>query len=407
MQASVLIDWTNDGPDPSQGVYTRNSNESGFLEFPQTSQDEFMMDAAQVPVDSDFGPEAVEGGFIYGPLRTEGTSGLELNQASDDINMDQTSRHGSNFSSGAWESLMNWSPSTAPSILALDEWSSDRLSPPRNVVPPPTSDVMPVLEGVGSEGVSHSAELHVQMAIDQPITCVGFDPSSALLPILLMKAHLEHDFYSDPHWETFSRGSDLDKLLDIIHSEWLRLELDNVIVWIFETVSKNIRQHQARRRIGKSASPFEESREPPARRGRSGGESESNDEVQFIGTSYALSKSHKGVLRVTLGNYLSRGTSANTLAALKVSFIPKECRRKIGLCATFVNVMSEVSGPRISPRLTTFNVIPDDSEIINCIKRNDFNGLKTLFDKREASPTDVDSGGFSLLSVSVYSENGR
>ena len=371
----------------------------------QTSQDELITDAALVPVDSYIGSEAVEGGFIYEPLITEARSGLDLNQASDDIDMAQPFRDGSTFSSGAWESLMNWSPSTAPSILAIEERSSDGFSPPWTIVPSPTTDVTPVLRGVEGEGGSLSKITHVQMAIDQPITCVDFDPSSASLPILLMKAHLEHDFYSDPHWKIFSRGSDLDRLLNIIHSQWLRLELDNVIGWIFEAVSKNIRQHQARRRIGNSASPFEESREPPAHQGRNGSEIKTRDEVQIVGTSYALSKSHKGVLRVTLGNFPSRETSANTLGALKVSFIPKECRRTIGLCATFIDVMNEVRGPRISPRLRTFNVIPDDSEIISCIQRNDLNRLQMLFDNREASPTDVDSRGFSLLSVSVFSEN--
>ena len=67
--------------------------------------------------------------------------------------------------------------------------------------------------------------------------------------------------------------------------------------------------------------------------------------------------------------------------------------------------MSELRGPKISPRLRTFNVVPDDSKIISCVKHNDLDGLQTLFDKREAAPTDVDSGGFSLLSVSVYLEN--
>ena len=407
MHASSLLNPTNDSFNPRQGGYTHNARESGFVEVAQKLQDVLTTDAALMPVDSYLGPEAVKGGFIYEPLSTEARSGLDLDQASDDIDMGQPSRNGSAFSSGAWESLMNWFPSTAPSVLAMDERPSDRFSPPWTIVPSPTTDVMPVLRGVEGEGDSLSKITHVQMAIDQPITSVDFDPSSASLPILLMKAHLEHDFYSDPHWKIFSRGSDLDRLLDIISSEWLRLELDNVIGWIFETVSKNIRQHQARRRIGNSASPFEESREPPAHQGRTGSEIKTKDEVQIVGTSYALSKSHKGVLRATLGNFPSRETSANTQRALKVSFIPKERRRTIGLCATFNNVMNEVNGPRMSPRLRTFNVVPDDSEIIRCVERNDLNGLQTLFDKREASPTDVDSRGFSLLSVSVYSENGR
>ena len=415
---------TNDSLNVSQGGYTRNSREPGFVEVTQKSEDELMKDAASVPVNSYFPPEAVKGGFTYEPLSTEATSWLDLNQASGDVDMDQPSRNGSTFSSGAWESLMNWSPSTAPSVLAIDERSNDRLSLPRNTVPSPNTDIMPLLGPIESEGGSLSAEYHVQIGNDQPITCQNFDPSSALLPLLLMKAHLEHDFCSDPHQRLFWRGPEHvfcpdhhqrlllrgpkhDKLLDIIHSEWLRLELENVICWIFEPVSKTIRQHQARRRTNKLASPFQEGREPLARRGRSGDEIETNDEVPIIGTSYAQSRSHRGVLRVTLGKYLDRETPANAFEALRVSFIPKECRRTIGLCATFVNVMSEVSSPRISPRLRTFNVVPDDSEIIFCVMRNDLKGLQTLFDKREASPTDVDPRGISLLSVSVDSENGK
>ena len=399
------MEWTNDSLDPGQYGYTRNTRESGFVEVTQTSQDVLMTDATLGPVNSSFGPEAGEGGFNpngYEPLSTEGTSVLDQNQPSSDIEIGRPSRSGSALSAGAWNSWMNWSPSTAPSVLAIDERSSDRLSLPRDTVPSPTTDVMPLLRGIESEGGSLSTEFHVQLGNDQPITCAGFDPSNALLPLLLMMAHLEQDFCSDPYLGYHTRGSNLAKLFDTIHSEWLRLELDNAVCWISETVSKNIRQRQARRRMGKSASPFEKSREPSAHRGRSGDRIETNDEVQIIKTSCARSISHKGVLQVTLGNLVNRKTPANAPEALTVSFIPKECRRTIGLCATFFNVMSELKGPRISPRLRTFNVVPDDSKIISCIERNDLNGLQTLFDKREASPTDVDSRGFSLLSVSVY-----
>ena len=67
----------------------------------------------------------------------------------------------------------------------------------------------------------------------------------------------------------------------------------------------------------------------------------------------------------------------------------------------------QIGSPKIGPCLRTFNVIPNNSEAISCIKHNDLEGLQTLFDKREASPTDVDEGGFTLLSVSVYLDNIR
>ena len=369
------------------------------------------MTAATVgSVDSLSGPGAVEGGFnpnAYEPLNTEATSILDQNQASSDMGIGQPSRSGSAFSAGAWKSLVNWSSSPASSVLAVDERSSERLPLPRDTVRSPTIDIMPLLRGVESEGDSLSTELHVQVADDQPITCAGFDPSNALLPLLLMKAHLEQDFGSDPYRRGCSHGSNLPKLLDTVHSERLRIELDNVICWLSETVFKDIRQHQARRQTGKFASPFKESREPSAHRRRSGDTIETNDEVQSIGRSYAWSKSHRGVLRVTLGNVLDNKQHANTPEALTVSFMPKDRRRATGLHVALFNVMREIRGPRISPRLRTFNVVPDDSEIVKCVRRNDIDRLQTLLDKGEASPTDVDSRGFSLLSVSVSLESSR
>ena len=401
------MNWTNDSLNPGRDGYTHNTRESGFVEVAQASQDVLMTNAALMPVDSYIGPEAVEGGFIYGPLSTEATSGLDVHQPSDDIDMGQPSRNGNTSSSGAWESLMNWSPSTAKSVFAIDEKSSDRLSLPRDTVPSSTIDIMPLPRGVESEGGSLSTELSVPIADDQPITCVGFDPSSALLPLLLMKAYLEQGFCSDPYWELFARGSNLAKLLDTVHSEWLKLELDNVVCWTSDRVSKDIRERQRRRRIENLGSPLTKSRELSKHRRRSSNRSETEDGVKMLKTTHTLTQSHSGVLRVTLGNLLNQEASANAIDVLKLSFMPKEYRRTTGLHVAFFNVMSEIRSPRISPRLKTFNVIPDNSEIISCIRYNDLKGLQTLFDKREASPTDVNSRGFSLLSVSVYLENSR
>ena len=406
MQASAFMDWTYDGPEPSQGIYTRDTNQSGFVEVAQTSQDGLVKDAALMSMDSYCGQETFEGGFNpteHEHPRTDATSGLYLAQASKDIVISPPSPSGSTFSSGVWASWMNLSPTPAPSVLPIEERSSTRLS----LIRSPAADVAPILGDVENKRDSLSMGFHAQSGNDQPITCQNFDPASALLPLLLMKAHLRHDFHSDHHWKVDSRGFDRDKLHGMIHSEWLRLELDNVIGWIMESVSREIHQHQARGGIGKFASPFGESREPSAYQKRGSDKIETNSEVPVIGSSYARSETHKGILLATRGKFLNRGTPANALEALRVSYIPKEYRRTIGLCATFVNVLSELSVPRISPRLRTFNVVPDNSEIISCIKRNDLNGVQLLFDKREASPTDVDPRGFSLLSVSIYSENVR
>ena len=400
--------WAHDGPDPSQNCYTRNTRGPGFVEVAQTSQDELMTDATLVPVDSYFGQEAVEGGVNpsgYEHLFTEVTGGLDPNHAPDDIDISQPSPHGNTLSSGTWD-LINWSPSSAPSVLPIDERSSDRLSVPRDTIPSPTTDVMPILGDVENKGGSLSTEYYTQLRNDQPITCANFDVSKALLPLQLMKMHLEEDFFSDTDLAIFSRDFSHAKLLDTVQSEWLRAELDNVFCWGLERVSKGIRKLQARRQIGTINPYIEESLDLSDHRRQGGDKFEAADEVQILRTAFARSKSHQGQLTVTLGTLLGRETHTNTLEVLKLSFIPKSYRRTIGLCVTFLNVIKEKRFQRISPRLRTFSVIPSDSDIFKCIERNDIHRMQTLFDKREASPTDVAPTGTSLLEVSAQLEKG-
>ena len=404
------MEWTNDSLDPGQYGYTHIARESGSVDVPQTSQDALVTDATLEPVDSLAGPEAVEGGFTpnaYEPLNTEAISILDRSQASSNMRIGQPSRSSSALSAGALKSLINWSPSPAPSILAIDKSSSDRLSRPHHTVPSSATNVMPLLIGAHSGKGSISTELRVQIANDKPVTCADFDPYSALLPLLLLKAQLEQDLYSDPRLNYYSCGYELAKLFDIVHSEWLKLELDNVVCWTCDRVSREIRGRQVRRSVENLGSPFEDSRELSKHRRRRSNRSETADGFKMLETTRTLTESHNGVLSVALGTLLNQEASANAVDVLKLSFMPKECRRATGLHVALFNVMREIRGPRISPRLRTFNVVPDDSEIVNSVRYNDIHRLQTLLDKGEASPTDVDSRGFSLLSVSVSLESSR
>ena len=404
MQTSFLMNWADDSLDPSQYGYTHNTSESGFVEVAQTSQNVLTTGAILGLVDSLSGPEAVEGGFrpnAFEPSNTEATSMLDQIHASSFIGTAQPSRSGSDSSARDWKSLMNWSPSLAPSIVAIAERSSDRLSLPQDTVPSSATDVLPFVTGDQIERGSYGTVFRVRIAKDKPVTCAGFDPCSGLLPLLLLKAQLEQDLYSDPRSNYYSCGYELAKLFDIVHSEWLKLELDNVVCWISDRVSKEIRGRQVRRSVESLGSPLEDSRELSKHRRRSSNKSETADGFKMLETTRTLTESHNGVLSVTLGTLLNQEVSANAVDVLKLSFMPKECRRATGLHVTLFNVMREIRGPRISPRLRTFNVVPDDSEIVKSVRYNDIHRLQTLLDKGEASPTDVDSRGFSLLSVSV------
>lgn len=83
----------------------------------------------------------------------------------------------------------------------------------------------------------------------------------------------------------------------------------------------------------------------------------------------------------------------------------RKCRR--GTSIRFIKTLEVLQGFHISPHITTFNIVPDESDIIQCAVQNDLRGVQRLFESRKASPQDVDSRGFSLLSVSIENLKSR
>ena len=81
---------------------------------------------------------------------------------------------------------------------------------------------------------------------------------------------------------------------------------------------------------------------------------------------------------------------------VNISFMPRAIERTPGLC---IRLSRMIGGPGIS--LNTFNVVPYDSAIIQCVCKNDLRGIQTLFDLGEASARDVDPDGRSLLYVGI------
>ena len=88
------------------------------------------------------------------------------------------------------------------------------------------------------------------------------------------------------------------------------------------------------------------------------------------------------------------GIDSNYL--ITISFMPRAMERTPGICVRSSRMMG---GSTIYPQINTFNVVPDDSAIIQCVRKNDLRGVQTLFDLGAASARDVDSRGISLLHV--------
>ena len=83
---------------------------------------------------------------------------------------------------------------------------------------------------------------------------------------------------------------------------------------------------------------------------------------------------------------------------ITISFMPRAIERTLGVCVRLSRILG---GPAIPPQIRPLNVVPDDSAIIQCVRKNDLRGIQTLFDRGEASARDVDSRGISLLYVST------
>ena len=88
------------------------------------------------------------------------------------------------------------------------------------------------------------------------------------------------------------------------------------------------------------------------------------------------------------------GIDSNYL--ITISFMPRAMERTPGICVRSSRMMG---GSTIYPQINTFNVVPDTSAIIQCVRKNDLRGVQTLFDLGAASARDVDSRGISLLHV--------
>ena len=84
---------------------------------------------------------------------------------------------------------------------------------------------------------------------------------------------------------------------------------------------------------------------------------------------------------------------------VRISFIPEIQHCTTGISVAFSRFPSVNQHPRLCPTIRTFNVVPEDSEIITCVKQNDLKGVQRLLDEHKASILDVDPRGHSLLSV--------
>lgn len=264
----------------------------------------------------------------------------------------------------------------------------------------PTTDGQYTLET--SPGVSGSLPL---------FSFHGTDPESIIPSLQLMRSQLLmclDDKYRDSHLGG-SRPSRL-QLAREITSDWLLSEMDDMLCWSYDVSASLIRQRRAgagHRLDGYQNLLLEKYRDdssivkpdaedvwmdrtPPKLRGRL----TSSLRAQRCRTSEIFQVQLREVSTVTESN------DHRASYFVRISFIPEIQRCTTGISVTFSGFPGGNQHPRLCPSIRTFNVVPEDSEIITCVEQNDLKGVQRLLDEHKASTLDVDPLGCSLLSVS-------
>ena len=237
----------------------------------------------------------------------------------------------------------------------------------------------------------------------------GMDPESIMLPLQLLRTSYIEYLEIGSIWRSrFSWGSTLDHLYSTLHGNWLSLEMEELLCLSYELSAQAIRRRQAARPVSSDGicllSTPEDDREcerpKTARQPIEHGNSETDLRLQL--TSRIQRSTSIGRLIIEFSTPPQDSPYVDTSdvpCVINMSFIPKRQQRTIGISAIFQKYLSASQPCSIPPRLRTFNVIPKDSQIIDCIRENDILGVQRLFTEGKASPLDVDSCGFSLLSV--------
>ena len=241
-----------------------------------------------------------------------------------------------------------------------------------------------------------------EQGLDPAIFC-GTDPEMVTMSLLLLQKAVLAITGASMHKVCCLNSHTSRNLADIVNGDWLRSEIENLVCLGHETAFRSIRKRQASKsnRV-------------------SGGESEgleedhNNDVLASLPhvprskcIDYCTQIFPTGKLEIQLSIATTeRSTFVDNVLSYtaQVCFVPNPRICATGVSALFsrINMMQS----SVPTQITTFNVVPQDAEIIRRVRQGDIEGVRRLFERKQASARDVDPSGFSLLSVSKrYRDN--
>ena len=245
-------------------------------------------------------------------------------------------------------------------------------------------------------------------AID-PFTWEGSKPEEVVLPLHLLKENFPVHFAQDSLGKYVRSVTPVADIFQLVDSMQLSFEIEDLLCQCFEMSASSIRERQAARKgrdtdVPHCRKPLEEISQ--SSRTRSIATTKQNPQMLqkmegkvIYHMTWAVPN---GTFRLRLISRADMSVPAvrTNLPSIHVSFMPKDDRRTTGVTVRFQRLQGDHHGYSLYRRIKTINVVPKNSNVIQCVLRNDLQSLQMLFDKREASPLDVDPQGFSLLSVS-------
>ncbi|MCJ1434039.1 hypothetical protein MMC27_003405 [Xylographa pallens] len=247
---------------------------------------------------------------------------------------------------------------------------------------------------------SHSRITRKAAAYEQDLDTAilfGTDPEMVIMPLLLLQKAVSAIPEASMHKARYCCGSIRRNLANMVDFDWLRSEIESLVCLGHEAASNSIRQRQAlkaSRESSKSSRLVEEHSNnmltPLTNAPRSKGFDTFVHDLPSGKVRVRLS-----LVSIERSDYVDGELSYEA----QVYFVPNPHICTTGVSALFSRLNKTQSS--VPAQITTFNVVPQDAQIIRCVRTGDITGVRKLFETKQASARDVDPGGFSLLSYAT------
>lgn len=240
----------------------------------------------------------------------------------------------------------------------------------------------------------------------------GSSPEHVISSLQMMKTliqGLQDEIFWSSH--VLSGGSSQRKLLDEIRSEVFMSDIDDVTIWAHQNSIRFIEQQRTARRRSNANTRLPSWHHKDHDQGsncQDGSILQKTDISKLAGavTSYCYIPKFctaGGTVRIQL-RQIPKATlndDSNMSYCIDITAIPEVRSRNEAGIHIFLPKHSHAFP--IYTTIRTFNVVPEDSEVIRCVTMNDLVGFRRLIGEGEACPRDVNPGGTSLLYVSLVS----